>query len=138
MTIATGDAGGPWCAPVYFVYAKGAFWFFSSGESRHVTSGSRMAAVSIHEEGDSLQAIRGLQMTGRITHQMGGAISAFARYLKKFPKVRSIAGAGMYDPEQFGGRFGNRFHRFEPETIRYMDNRYGLGFKQFVTLDEGS
>ncbi|MDY0163083.1 pyridoxamine 5'-phosphate oxidase family protein [Desulfobotulus sp.] len=126
---------GPWAAPVYYVFSEGAFWFFSSPESRHIRHG-RQASASVYQDGGNWKKICGLQMTGRIRPGGSGSPSAFARYLRKFPFIKEMAGAGMYDPKQFGERFGNRFFRFIPEYVLYGDNRLGFGFKRQVTMTE--
>lgn len=135
MVIATGSGAGPWTAPVYFVYSAGGLWFFSSPESRHIREGRHVAA-SIHHGAGDWREICGVQLTGRVREGGAAAVGAFARYLRKFPMVKEMAGAAMYDPVGFGERFGNRFYRLIPEMVLYTDNRFGLGFRKAVELEK--
>ncbi|TWI70289.1 hypothetical protein LZ24_02299 [Desulfobotulus alkaliphilus] len=136
MTLATSGPEGPWAAPVYYVFYRGAFWFFSSPGSRHILDGNR-ASASVYYDGGHWQKIRGLQMAGSIRPGGSGSATAFAKYLRKFSFIREMAGAGMYDPLQFGERFGNRFFCFIPEHVLYGDNRLGFGFREKVEMKEG-
>jgi uncharacterized protein YhbP (UPF0306 family) len=137
MVLATADPE-PWSAPVYFVYTKRRFYFFSSPHSRHINAAqeSRRCAASIFRDSDSWREIEGLQMDGRIERiQLGAeALAAFGTYVKKFPTVKDFFVGADFDFGQFIGRFRTQLYAFLPEHAFYLNNKAGLGKRQEIEL----
>ncbi len=112
MVLATADPD-PWTAPVYFVYERQRFYFFSSASSRHVTAASNFdhCAASIFRDGDDWRDIEGLQMDGRLAPVPIGldGMRAFGSYLNKFPTVKNLFVDAVFDYGQFLARFSRNY-----------------------------
>lgn len=137
LTLATAGKSGPWSAPVYYVYLDSGFYFFSSPQSRHImqTMASGEAAASLFHQADSWQAIRGIQMKGKVdrVHSMGLSIKAVALYLTRFPFTRDFfADDPNPDLDAFFSRFKARLYAFTPAEVHYIDNRSGFGTRQRI------
>lgn len=137
LTLATARGDVPWSAPVYYVFSKGSFYFFSSANSRHIkealSSGS--AAASIFAPADSWQAIRGIQMSGRIHTQKKGpsSLSIVAGYLKKYPFTSDFFPTGSrVSLDLFKNVFNADLYRFAPSEIHYLDNELGFGSRKKI------
>ncbi len=67
MVLATADPE-PWTAPVYYIYMRRRFYFFSSPRSRHITALEKVAlcGASIYRDSDDWRDIEGVQMDGRV------------------------------------------------------------------------
>ena len=80
MTLATCKEDKPWAAPVYFVFFKSSFYFFSDPCCRHISESTenRRVSASIHGVASTWQEIRGLQMSGEIQRVGMGLESAEA------------------------------------------------------------
>jgi uncharacterized protein YhbP (UPF0306 family) len=137
LVLATADPE-PWCAPVYYVYRKQRFYFFSSAKSRHVTAGlaSKHCAGSIFRDSDDWREIEGLQMDGSLQdiHMGAEAMSAFSAYLKKYPTVKGFFADAAFDLNQFRERFRTQLYAFTPERVFYLNNQAGLGKRQEIQL----
>jgi uncharacterized protein len=139
MALATAGEGGAWTAPVYYVFFRGAMYFFSDPDSRHIRESleSGQAAATIYPFVSSWQEIRGLQMSGRVRKVRPGpkALGAVRAYVSKYPFTREF-----FDPredldlERFASRFRVRLYRFEPDIVLYMDNKIRFGFREAVQL----
>jgi hypothetical protein len=137
LTLATCDDVGPWSAPVYFVCLDGGFYFFSSPQSRHIQHAMRSgkASASLFCHADSWQAIRGIQMMGRMDRISDPALSlkVISDYLKRFPFTRDFFPAiWRPDPKTFFERFKVKLFVFLPAEVYYVDNRYGFGNRQKI------
>jgi hypothetical protein len=137
LTLATADASGPWSAPVYFVLIDGSFYFFSSPQSRHIRQAllTGQAAASLFADVDSWQAIRGLQMQGKIYRVRSIPVSfrVIAVYLARFPFTRDFFPDNPTpDPEAFFACFKARLFEFLPTQVFYIDNRHGLGNRRLI------
>lgn len=141
MTLATASADDAWAAPVYYVYYRAGFYFFSDPASRHIRqalAGGRTAAA-IFASATTWQKIRGIQMGGAVQAVAAGmrAAGALGAYLRKFSFTREFFAAGEpVDLAAFSDRFKVRFYRFLPEQVDYTDNSIRFGFRQSVTLTE--
>jgi uncharacterized protein len=142
MTLATHGPNSAWAAPVYYVYQKGGFFFFSKPDSRHIQEAlaTGVAAAAIHAHADSWQLIRGLQMSGVIHKRQIGltAISAVQAYLKKFPFTREF----FQDDQQIDlngviARFKVGLYEFTPTLVYYQDNQIKFGFREEICLEPG-
>jgi len=139
LTLATADGQMAWVAPVYFVYLKSKFYFFSSPDSRHIkeTMQSGQAAATIFKPASAWQDIKGIQMTGSVKTGINllESMQAVRRYLKKFPFTTSFfPEKGSIDLDAFAKKFNVRFYRFLPECVYYMDNSIRFGFREEVNL----
>ncbi|EFK12304.1 pyridoxamine 5'-phosphate oxidase family protein [delta proteobacterium NaphS2] len=139
LTLATCSEKKAWAAPVYYVFMKSAFYFFSDPASRHITEAleSGQASGAIHGYAAGWQEIRGIQMTGCIKTlsmglESGGAIRG---YLRKFQFTKEFFSSGMaLNLDAFTSRFRVKLYKFEPTLIYYLDNSIRFGFKEQVAL----
>jgi len=139
MTLATAARSEAWAAPVYYVYHKSGFYFFSSPESRHIKESLAVgnAASAIFTPASSWQEIRGLQMSGVVQTTSAGwsALTAVTAYLKKFPFTREFfSQTDRIDLEAFSEKFHVRLYRFMPSRVLYQDNSIQFGFREEVIL----
>ena len=139
MTLATCRESVAWAAPVYYVFLKSAFYFFSDPESRHIVEAleSGQASGAIHGFASGWQEIRGIQMTGRIeTLSMGLESAEVIRvYLKKFQFTKNLFSSGVaLNLDSFTSRFRVKLYRFKPTLIYYLDNSFRFGFRERVML----
>jgi uncharacterized protein YhbP (UPF0306 family) len=138
MVLATADPQ-PWSAPVYFIYIKQRFYFFSSPDSRHIVAArqSRRCAATIFRDSANWRDIEGLQMDGSVETIPFGteAVRAFRGYVKKFPTVKNFFADAAFDIDQFLARFRTRLYAFVPQHVYYLNNQAGLAKRQEIELD---
>lgn len=137
MTLATAGPGGPWAAPVYYVFLESAFYFFSDPTSRHIEESlqGRRASAAIFPQVFGWRDIRGLQMSGAVEPVSPGlaALRAIRSYLKKFPFTRDFFNPSeTISLEAFSSRFRVNLYRFCPDLVYYLDNAIRFGFRQKV------
>ena len=142
LALATARDNRAWAAPVYYVYYKSAFYFFSSPESRHIEEAKDCEEVSaaIYPEVTSWQDIRGIQMSGSIKKAGLGltAMGALRAYNSKYSFTKEFFEPGQaLDLENFEKRFKVRFYRFDPALVYYLDNQIEFGFRTEVELPKG-
>jgi uncharacterized protein YhbP (UPF0306 family) len=139
MALATAKKDIAWAAPVYYVFYKSAFFFFSDPKSRHIQEASESEQVSaaIYPFADTWQGIRGIQMSGRIQSVAPGltAVQAVRAYIAKFPFTKEFFKPGQaLDLEGFAKQFRVRLYRLDPEQVFYLDNRIRFGFRETITF----
>jgi uncharacterized protein YhbP (UPF0306 family) len=139
MSLATARENRAWAAPVYYVYFKSAFYFFSSPDSRHIKEAMDCEEVSaaVYPAVALWQDIKGIQMSGSINKAGIGftAMGALRAYNSKYPFIREFFESGeTLDLESFEKRFKVRFYRFNPSLIYYLDNQIKFGFRIEVDL----
>jgi len=139
MTLATSRGDTAWAAPVYYIARKSGFYFFSDPSSRHIQESQKsgQAASAVYSDAKSWEGIRGIQMSGKIEAVPPGleAIEAIRDYLKRFSFTTGFFKQGQsIDLDAFFRRFRVKLYRFTPDLIYYMDNRFGFGFREEVTL----
>ncbi len=139
MTLATCKGSVAWAAPVYYVFFKSAFYFFSDPSSRHIveTLESGQASGAIHGFAAGWQEIRGIQMTGCIEALAMGLESAevIGVYLKKFQFTKELFSAGSaLNLDAFTTRFRVKLYKFDPTLVYYLDNSFRFGFREKVML----
>jgi len=139
MALATGQNSEAWAAPVYYVFYRGVFYFFSAPDSRHIRDAmaSGQAGAAIYPFVCSWKDIRGIQMSGRIQKVGPGlkAVQAVRAYIERYPFVKEFFDPGQeMDLESFGSRFRVRFYSLTPTLIYYLDNSIRFGFRQAITL----
>jgi len=139
LTLATTDGRAAWAAPVYYVFVKSIFYFLSSPDSRHITEalGSGQVSAAVHATASTWQAIKGLQMTGRIQAVKPGleAARVLPAYLKKYPFTEDFFKDNLsLDLDAFAKRFGVKLYGFKPSLVYYLDNQIRFAFREKVTL----
>ncbi len=139
MTLATCKENVAWAAPVYYVFLKSAFYFFSDPASRHILESleSGQASGAIHGFASGWQEIRGIQMIGRIRALSMGVESAevIMVYLKKFQFTKELFSSGIpLNLDAFTSRFKVKLYKFNPTLIYYLDNSFRFGFRERVML----
>lgn len=139
MALATANEDIPWAAPVYYVFYKSTFFFFSNPESRHIREAveSGQASATIYPLADTWQGIRGIQMSGHIKIVSPGltAIQAVRAYIEKFSFTKEFFKPGQaLDLESFGKQFRVRLYRLVPRLVYYLDNQIRFGFREEITL----
>ena len=139
MTLATCRENVAWAAPVYYVFLKSAFYFFSDPASRHIveTLESGQASGAIHGFASGWQEIRGIQMTGGIETLSKGFESAevIRVYLKKFQFAKELFSSGAaLNLDAFTSRFRVKLYKLKPTLIYYLDNSLRFGFRERVML----
>lgn len=139
LVLATADETGPWSAPVYYVWLKGRFFFFSSPDSRHIRQAlhTPKTAAAVYHSSESVKEIRGLQMEGRLMRISSPLLSleVIRRYVDRYPFVRPFfSNLNTPDAGDFFSRFKARLYGFVPETVVYTDNRFGFGTRSSITL----
>ena len=139
MTLATCKESVAWAAPVYYVFLKSAFYFFSDPLSRHIVEGleTGQASGAIHGFAVGWQEIRGIQMTGCIeTLSMGFESAEVIRiYLKKFQFTKALFSSGAaLNLDAFTTRFRVKLYKLKPTLIYYLDNSLRFGFREKVML----
>jgi len=139
VTLATCSEKEAWAAPVYYVFMKSAFYFFSDPASRHINEAleSGQASGAIHGYAAGWQEIRGIQMTGCIEMLSMGLESAAAirSYLRKFQFTREFFSSGIApNLDDFISRFRVKLYKFKPTLVYYLDNSIRFGFREQVKL----
>ncbi len=139
MTLATCRENVAWAAPVYYVFIRSGFYFFSDPASRHIIEAleSGQASGAIHGNAVGWREIRGIQMTGSIaTISMGlESAEAIGVYLKKFQFTKEFfSSGGALNLEAFTARFRVRLYKFNPALVYYLDNSLRFGFRERVIL----
>ncbi len=139
MTMATAKGEVAWSAPVYYVFFKSCFYFFSDPTSRHIQESlaGGQASCSIYANASTWQEIRGIQMSGHVETVAPrlGAIEVIRAYLKKFPFTKDFFKPDQaMDLEAFVKRFKVKLYRFKPTLVYYLDNSIRFGFREEVVL----
>lgn len=139
MTLATAQENTAWAAPVYYVFCRSAFYFFSDPGSRHIEESLAgcQASAAIHSGASSWEDIRGVQMSGSIDKVSGKleAVEAIGRYLKKFRFTQDFFSKDQaMDLESFANRFHVRLYKFKPVLIYYLDNSIRFGFREAIDI----
>ena len=139
MTLATADENNAWAAPVYYVFFDSAFYFLSDPKSRHIQESlqNSQTAASVHAAASTWQAIRGVQMSGRVQQVAFGreALRVLKAYLAKYPFTREFFPKNSpLDLASFSDRFGVRLYKFIPTLVYYLDNQIRFAFRTEVKL----
>ncbi len=142
MTLAVSNKRKAWATPVYYLFHKGNFFFFSSPKSRHIVDGMGCYEVgaSIYQDSHSWQEIRGIQMAGKIEMIKNPLLinEVFKKYLKKFPTTKELIPLSVKDITAFLKNFRVKLYCFIPIIIYYLDNEVYFGFRKEINLNEFS
>ncbi len=139
MTLATCKENVAWAAPVYYIFLRSGFYFFSDPDSRHIIESleSGQASGAIHGVAAGWREIRGIQMTGCVNTLSLGLESAEAIgvYLKKFQFTKDFFSSGdALNLDAFTARFRVKLYKFNPTLVYYLDNSLRFGFRERVML----
>ena len=139
MTLATAKGNVAWAAPVYYVYLKSCFYFFSDPDSRHVRESLEggQASSAIYAPASTWKEIRGIQMSGSIKTVNANvrAMEAVKAYLNKFAFTKDFFTPGQQlDLTAFSKRFRVKLYRFKPALVYYMDNGIRFGFRKKIIV----
>jgi uncharacterized protein YhbP (UPF0306 family) len=140
MTLGTAKENIAWCAPIYYIYLKNCFYFFSDPASRHIQESlaNTQASSAIFAPASTWQEIRGIQMSGNVENISPGleAFDVVRAYLKKFPFTKDFFSPGQsLELSSFINRFRVKLYRFKPSLIYYTDNSIRFGFREKITID---
>lgn len=123
-----GMDNSPFAANVQFVSDDaGCLYWVSSVSSAHSVNlaANPQAAVTIYAHADSPESIHGLQLRGEAVVLDGeNAEQALALYTEKYPFTA--------DPPYRDAVLSQRFYRFTPSWLRWIDNRRGFGWKREI------
>jgi uncharacterized protein len=119
LTIATTDAGKPWCASCFYAWNNDEQWFVitTDPDTRHGGQflSSPLVAGTIALETHRVGRIRGVQFTGTVTEATGENLSRARKdYLLRFPYALA---ADLH------------LWIIRPDHIKLTDNRLGFGKK---------
>jgi len=131
MTLAVIWKGGAWSSPVYYLYWKKRFYFFSSTNSRHIKGSQQMggrAGASLFVDALSFEKIQGVQMQGNIepVRNNSKGLAVAVAYLRRFAISPGKVDALTFIKQQYRASF----YRFVPHGLIYLDNRVAMGFKK--------
>jgi uncharacterized protein YhbP (UPF0306 family) len=90
-------------------------------------------AATIHEHDQPWDAIRGVQIEGRLAVVATADRPRVAGlYLRRFPAVERIVSAPVTETERVvGQRFAAAsFYELSPGLVRFIDNRRGFGHRE--------
>ena len=136
LVLATSKGGHPWSAPVYYIYFAPGFYFFSSPRSLHVEQmlDSDLTAASIHADGERLDDLEGIQMSGRIEHITKSLLklSVASRYLIKFPLAKPLLSGMRTAARDLRNRV--ELYAFIPDVLYYMNHQMGFGRRTAIEL----
>jgi len=130
LTLATvGPDGAPQAAPLFYASDETlALVFVSAPDSHHSLNLARnpAAAAGIYDEVWDWQAIRGVQIEGRVERLEGAERErAWALYQAKYPFVAAFAGQVAQ----------SAFYRLRPRWLRYIDNSVAFGWHAELELE---
>ena len=141
LTLATAEDRIAWAAPVYFVYIKSKFYFFSSPDSRHIKEAlqSGQAAATIFLPASSWEDIKGIQMTGMVETGFNVLESMNAVSFEQYIIDDEIIGASCnllkgicvdeehlaFDTVKQAGPGGH--YLMSPHTLKHMRSEYFEG-----------
>jgi uncharacterized protein YhbP (UPF0306 family) len=139
MTLATAQENTAWAAPVYYIFCRSAFYFFSDPESRHIQESLTgcLASAAIHSDAASWEEIRGVQMAGSIEMVSGKleGLEVIGKYLKKFGFTKDFFSKDQaMDLDAFAKRFNVRLYKFKPSLVYYQDNSIRFGFREEIDI----
>ncbi len=139
MVLATTKANLSWAAPVYYVYSRGGFYFFSSPGSRHIADAlaGEMSAATIFRDSDQWEQIQGLQMSGRVdeVRKRSRQLSITGRYILKFPFAKPFLQTDDKVKTALNVSAKVRLYVFIPQAVFYLNNRHGFGQRLAVNLN---
>jgi uncharacterized protein YhbP (UPF0306 family) len=139
MAIATAKENTAWIAPVYYIFYKSSFFFFSNPSSRHIREGinNKESSASIYPFVHDWQEIKGVQMSGCIhaVKPSFEAIHIIQAYIEKFPFTKNFfESKEKVSLENIAKKFRARLYRFYPCLVLYLDNQIQFGFRSEINI----
>ena len=141
MTLAVSPGDIPWSSPVYFVFHKPGFYFFSNEKSKHVQyalDGKKIGA-SIFHDADHIDRIFGFQMSGYVSPVLKQVEYGLVvqKYVSKFGFLKKVFGPRILENKRFFlEKFKSRLYCFEPDRICLSDNSKSSGKRQELDPDQ--
>jgi len=135
LTLATVDENGLPAAAALF-YAEDAalnLYFLSEADSAHARHIARQpwVAVTIQADGQSWQAIQGVQLRGVVTKVRGAErVEAVRIYGRKHPFLRPLFREEHGPAALLKALRAATFYRLRPCWLRLIDNRRAFGYKE--------
>ena len=134
VTLATGGAGGPWAAAVFYASRGFTLVFLSAPTTRHARAlaADPRVAATVQEDVADWRAIRGLQLEGTV-RELAGEEAAEARrlYGSKFPVVGRLEDA---PPALVEALARVRWYQLTPRRLFLVDNAAGFGHRDEIDL----
>jgi uncharacterized protein len=137
MTLATCASDIPWAATVFYASDDLKLYFFSVPDSRHCQNlrANPRVAVTIQEDYENWQEIKGIQLEGRIAlvDSMTEKAKAMAVYARKYPEVIKLftnPSSGVF----YKAFLKVKFYCVSPEKVFYIDNAEGFGKRQELVI----
>ena len=136
LSLATTYNGQVCSTPLFYqVDSDLRLYFISDATTRHIQNAinNPKAAVSIFEQNQSWQSIRGVQIEGnvsRVSDKKRKQIETL--YCEKFTFLKNILEAvDDEDAKRVKQRFqSSKFYAVTPDFVRFIDNSRGFGFKE--------
>jgi len=133
MSLAVGNNGEAWSAPVYYLFTESRFCFFSNPKALHIQMAKHgTSAASIYQDDPDVKKLEGIQMSGTIVESSLSAQSVLTA--KKYSSHFNISVSVKDILAFFASKFHARLYYFEPDTVYYMDNSKGFGSREKIEL----
>ena len=141
LSLATTYNGQVCSTPLFYqVDSDLCLYFISDASTRHIQNAmnNSKAAVSIFEQNQPWQSIRGVQIEGhlsKVSDKKRNQIETL--YCEKFTFLKNILEAVDDEgAEQVKQRFqSSDFYAVTPDFVRFIDNSRGFGFKEEYYLN---
>jgi uncharacterized protein YhbP (UPF0306 family) len=144
LTIATRNEQSIWAATVFYIAdAEMNLYFLSSERTRHIQDieSHNEVAVTIYQDVSDWQSIQGVQAKGHVNHvEEGDKSSILHQYTSKYIFLKELLKKPKNEQEE---RIAQQFKtislfKLNPFYYRIIDNSIEFGYKQEITLTEGS
>jgi uncharacterized protein len=136
LSLATTYNGQVWSTPLFYqVDSDLRLYFISDATTRHIQNAinNPKAAVSIFEQNQPWQSIRGVQIEGNISRVSDNKRNQIETlYCEKFTFLKNILETvDDENSERVKQRFhASNFYVVTPGFVRFIDNARGFGFKE--------
>ena len=138
MTLGTCSGDVPWAATVFYASDDLRLYFFSAPDSRHCQNlaANPRVAVTIQEDYDDWQKIKGIQLEGTVTlvDSIVEKAKAMTVYARKYPEVIRLftnPASGLF----YKAFLRVRFYCVVPQKLFFIDNERGFGKRQELAID---
>ena len=138
MTLASCGPDGPWAAAAFYAHEGAELVFLSAPTTRHARNLEHDArcAATIHDDVADWQAVRGVQLEGRVRRLQGEDARAAQRlYGARFPLVADLGRAPLAIAQAFARV---AWYRLEIERLYFVDNSRGFGHRDRFDLRAAS